>query len=110
MGEALVKGRLYDMGEYPVATPTEEENFISGELYAVNDPSEFSWAIEQLDDYEGMNVEAGETPMYKREIVTAYQDGKASTAWIYWFNGSVTNSPEILSGDLLQYLQQKNKP
>ena len=110
LGEAIVKGKLYDKEEYPVATATTEEKFISGELYVVNDPAEFSWAIAQLDDYEGLNVEEGEQPLYKREVVTAYQDGKPILAWIYWFNGSTNGLPEIASGDLLQYLQQKNKP
>ena len=30
-GEAVVKGKLYDLGEYPVALPTDEDKFISGE-------------------------------------------------------------------------------
>jgi len=110
VGDAVAKGKLFDLGEYPVAKPTEEDRFISGELYAINNPAEFSWAIEQLDDYEGLNVEEGETPLYKREPVTAYINGEGSPAWVYWFNGDVTNCPEILSGDLMQYLQQKNKP
>jgi len=110
LGEAVVKGKLYDMGEYPVALPTAEEKFISGELYTINDAVEFSWAIAQLDDYEGLNPEEGEQPLYKREEVLAYQDGQPVTAWIYWFNGSITNQPEIESGDIMQYLQKKNKP
>lgn len=110
LGEGVVKGKLYDMGEFPVARSTNDEKFISGELYTINDPREFSWAIGQLDDYEGLNAEEGETPPYKREEVIAYQDGRPVTAWIYWFNGNVDGKPEIESGDLLQYLQQKNKP
>ncbi|MBK8609720.1 MAG: gamma-glutamylcyclotransferase [Chitinophagaceae bacterium] len=110
VGEAVVKGKLYDLGDYPAAATTEEEKFISGELYVINNPLEFSWAIGQLDDYEGLNVEAGETPMYKREEVTAYHGGKPHTTWIYWYNGNLSGKPEIESGDLLQYLQQKNKP
>lgn len=110
LGDAIVKGKLYDKGDFPVAASTDEDKFISGELYAINKPEEFSWAIEQLDDYEGLNVEEGEKPLYKRETITAYQNGQAKTAWIYWFNGSVENLPEIASGDLLLYLQQKNKP
>ena len=109
-GDALVKGKLYDLGEYPAATATEEEKFISGELYVINDPAEFSWAIAQLDDYEGLNVEEGETPLYKRESVKAFINGRGSDAWIYWYNKDVTGYPEIISGDLMQYLQQKNKP
>jgi len=110
MGEAVVKGKLYDHGEYPVAVPTTDEKFISGELYEINNPLEFSWAIGQLDDYEGLNGEADEAVFYKREEVVAYQKGKPHQAWIYWFNGDVSGKPVIESGDLLQYLQQKNKP
>lgn len=110
MGEAVVKGKLFDHGEYPVAAPTNEEKFISGELYSINNPLEFSWAIGQLDDYEGLNTEEGEIALYKREEVIAYQKGEPYAAWIYWFNGDISGKPEIESGDLLQYLQQKNKP
>lgn len=110
LGEAVVKGRLYDHGEYPVALPTTEEKFISGELYCINNPLEFSWSIGQLDDYEGLNAEADEPVLYKREEVVAYQKGEPHKAWIYWFNGDIAGKPEIESGDLLQYLQQKNKP
>ncbi|MEO6489046.1 MAG: gamma-glutamylcyclotransferase family protein [Ferruginibacter sp.] len=110
LGEAVVKGKFYDKGQYPVAIPTKEELFINGELYVLNNPEEFTWAIEQLDDYEGLNVEAGEIPMYKREVVTVYQQGAPSEAWIYWFNNSVEGMKEITTGDVLKYLQQKNKP
>ena len=109
-GDAVVKGKLYDLGEYPAAVSTDEEKFISGELYVINDPIEFSWAIAQLDDYEGLNVEEGEQPLYKREAVKAYINGQGSNAWIYWYNKDVKGYPEIISGDLMQYLQQKNKP
>jgi gamma-glutamylcyclotransferase (GGCT)/AIG2-like uncharacterized protein YtfP len=110
IGEAVVKGKLYDLGEYPAAAPSTEEKFISGELYCINNPEEFSWAIGQLDDYEGLNAEEGEPVLYKREEVTAYRKSEPHTAWIYWFNGDISGKPEIETGDLLQYLQQKNKP
>ena len=109
-GDAVVKGILYDMGEFPAAIAADEEKFISGELYIINNPAEFSWAIAQLDDYEGLNVEVGEIPLYKRESVKAYINGHGSDAWIYWYNGDIDGRPEIISGDLMQYLQQKNKP
>ena len=110
-GEAVVKGKFYDAGAHPVAVPASaDESFIHGELYVVNNPDEFGWAIEQLDDYEGINVEAGESPLYRREITSAYQDGQGSKAWIYWYNGSTAGMPVIDFGDILQYLQQKNKP
>jgi gamma-glutamylcyclotransferase (GGCT)/AIG2-like uncharacterized protein YtfP len=109
IGDATVKANLYDMGEYPVAQATNEEKFINGELYAINSPAEFLYAIEQLDDYEGINVEVGETALYKREKVTVYCNNQQSAAWVYWFNGNVDGLPQIASGDVLQYMQQKNK-
>ena len=110
LGEAVVKGKLYDLGEYPAAAATADEKFIFGELYCINNPLEFSWAIGQLDDYEGLNTEEGETPLYRREEVIAWKDGETHTAWIYWYNKDLAGNPVIESGDLIQYLQQKNKP
>lgn len=109
LGEAVVKGKFYDNGVQPVAVPSQD-SFITGELYAVIKPEEFKWAIDQLDDYEGLNVEAGERPLYKREMVEAFQNGVSSLTWIYWFNGSVDGMQEIITGDILKFLQQKNQP
>lgn len=110
LGEAVVKGRFYDKGEYPVAIPVSGDAFIQGELYQLNNPAEFNWVIEQLDDYEGVNVEPGETPLYRRDLVTVFQEGSPSDAWIYWYNGRIDNLPEVPVGDVLKYLQMKNKP
>jgi len=111
VGEAVVRGKFYDNGSYPVAVPgTGDENFINGELYAINNAEEFSWAIDQLDDYEGLNVMPGEIPLYRRETTQAFMDGKPSLVWIYWYNGSVESFEQIVTGDILKYLQEKNKP
>ena len=109
IGPAAVKGKLFDKGGYPVALPTGDEKFIEGELYGINNNEEFSYAIGQLDDYEGLNAEEGETPLYKREMTTVFCGGQILTAWIYWFNGSVTGLHEIESGDVLEFMRQKNK-
>ena len=109
-GEALVKGQFFDAGSYPVALPTEDEHFILGELYSMNSEDEFSWAFEQLDDYEGLNVESGETALYKRNLVEVFQNGETQIAWIYWYNKSIEDMPEIETGDVMRYLQQKNQP
>ncbi len=109
IADASVHGKLYDMGEYPAAVPDEGENYITGELYIINHTDEFSWAIAQLDDYEGLNTEDGETPLYRREITRVHTQDASIPAWVYWFNGDVSNHPLIASGDVLQYMQQKNK-
>ena len=110
LGEAVVKGQFFDNGTNPVAVPGSEDHFITGELYVANNTEEFSWAIAQLDDYEGLNVEAGEKTLYCRVLVDVFQNGQPSKAWIYWYNQSVADMPIIETGDVLKYLQEKNKP
>ena len=110
LGEAVVEGKFYDKGAYPVAVPALANCCINGELYESNSPEEFRWAIDQLDDYEGLNVEPGETALYKRELVNAFQNGVTTEAWIYWYNGSIDNMKEIPTGDILKYLHQQHKP
>jgi gamma-glutamylcyclotransferase (GGCT)/AIG2-like uncharacterized protein YtfP len=108
LGEAKVKGRLYDLGAYPAALPSADEFFITGELYQIKNEDEFNWAIGQIDDYEGLDTEAGETPMYRRDIARAVlADGSQADAWIYWYNGSVEGKPVIESGDVLEYMKSR---
>ncbi len=109
MGDAKTKGVLYDMGEYPAALETKEEKFIIGELYKIKNEDEFGWAMGQLDDYEGVVVEEGETPLYRRSKTTVWLNDHAQEAWIYWYNGDIHHLPIIESGDVLQYWKQKNK-
>jgi gamma-glutamylcyclotransferase (GGCT)/AIG2-like uncharacterized protein YtfP len=108
VGEASVKGLLYDMGEYPAAVPANTEATIVGELYRIREIDEFEWAMGQLDDYEGIYPEAGEAPLYRRERATVRLGNDVSTeAWIYWFNGSVEGRPVVASGDVLEYRRSK---
>ena len=108
ISSAKIKGRLYDMGEYPAAIPTNEDFFITGELYLIKNESEFSWAMGQLDDYEGVTAEPGETQLYKRELADVLHQNTITKAWVYWYDGDVSGKPSVESGDILQYHQQKN--
>jgi gamma-glutamylcyclotransferase (GGCT)/AIG2-like uncharacterized protein YtfP len=106
-GEAKVKGKLYDTGEYPAAVPVQDDAFIIGELYLIKNEKEFSWAIAQLDDYEGVVAETGEDVLYRREIVDVFINDAIVPAWIYWYNGDLQGKQEISSGDILDYLRKK---
>ena len=107
VGEAKVKGLLFDLGDYPAAKPTDEEKFVIGELYCIRNKKEFSWAMGQLDDYEGINVAFDETALYRRDIAEVHIDDKTTKAWIYWYHGDVEGKPVIESGDVLEYTQKK---
>ena len=106
-GNAKVKGKLYDLGQYPAAAPTSEEAFIFGELYIIKNTKEFSWAIGQLDDYEGVVVEKNEQPLYRREIADVYVNDAIVPAWLYWYNGDLGGKPVINSGDVMDYTNKK---
>lgn len=107
VGDAKVKGKLFDLGDYPAAKPTIEEKFIIGELYRIKHEKEFSWAIGQLDDYEGVDVAFDETALYRRDIAEVFINDTTTPAWIYWYDGDVQDKPVIESGDVLQYMEQK---
>lgn len=109
IGIAKVKGMLYALEDYPAALPTKEDSFITGELYFISNEEEFSFAIEQLDDYEGVNVNTGKSPLYNRELTDVFINDKTVQSWIYWYNGDVEGKPFIASGDALEYLRQINK-
>jgi gamma-glutamylcyclotransferase (GGCT)/AIG2-like uncharacterized protein YtfP len=109
VGDAKVKGLLYDLGPYPAAIPVDEDAFIVGELYEIKNKDEYGYAIAQLDDYEGVDPLEGETKYYRRDPVEVYIEDHTIRAWIYWYNQPVEGYPQIESGDVLQYMRDKAK-
>ena len=100
-------GQMFDLGDYPAAIPTEHIKGIVGELYKAKSEADFFWAISQLDDYEGLNPEEGERSEYVRALTKVAYNDKETEAWIYWYNGDVTGKPLIESGDVLEYIRNK---
>lgn len=107
IGPAKVKGKLIDMGTFPAGIPTTDDHYIIGELYRIKEPHEFSWAIGQLDDYEGVAAEADEVQLYRREITEAYVNDQPIPAWVYWYCCDISGKPLIPSGDLMDYMNKK---
>ena len=111
VAEGKVQGQLFDLGVYPAGVRGNDENFIVGELYTIRNELELNWAMGQLDDYEGASgAEVDEVSLYKRELVNVFVNGTTVPAWIYWYTGNVADKPLIKSGDVIQYLQEKNNP
>lgn len=101
-----VKGRLYDLGDYPGAVPADKDQYIIGEIFAINEADEFDYAIGQLDDYEGINPAEGAS-LYRRETTTIYTENGTAEAWVYWYNGVVAGMPVITSGDIMNYIKER---
>ena len=101
---AKVKGIVSDVDGEFFATPGDGNSFIKGELYNLNDEHDFSYVFGQLDDYEGLIVEQGEKPLYRRELIRVHKDdGEVTDSWIYWFNGDVSGKPVITSGNIIEF-------
>ncbi len=110
VGPAKVKGKLYDLGSYPAAIPTTDDDFfIVGELYQLKNEKEFDWAFEQLDDYEGVHPESNESSLYIRQQETVIIGEETAIAWMYWYNALIEDQPLITSGDVLEFLHHKSK-
>ncbi|MBN9350379.1 MAG: gamma-glutamylcyclotransferase [Chitinophagaceae bacterium] len=104
-GDAKTRGVLSIMNNIVVGTPVEEEKYIHGELFKIKEPSLFSFAIGQLDEYEGVHPEPPEQPKYVRSTTRVFTDGgEELVAWVYWYNGSVYGLPVLESGNVLDYL------
>jgi gamma-glutamylcyclotransferase (GGCT)/AIG2-like uncharacterized protein YtfP len=97
-GMGAVQGDLYDLGEYPAAVHTTEESFITGEVYHIAQTDNFEWAMSVLDDYEGVDI-----ALFRREPVHVLFQNTTIMAWIYWYNGVITDQTQIKSGDYVAY-------
>jgi len=109
LGEARVRGKLYDMGEYPAAIKTNEQLFIRGELYELKNTGVFISAMAELDDYEGVNLESPEESLFVKEVTTVYLRNDPAEAWMYWYNQPITLQPLISSGQIADYMTYKSK-
>jgi gamma-glutamylcyclotransferase (GGCT)/AIG2-like uncharacterized protein YtfP len=101
-GKAKVRGKLYDAVEFPAGLPDDNENFITGELYELNNADEFLPAMHMLDEYECSYDRPGEPTLFKRELVKVLYNDTEVTAWVYWYNLPVTGLKLVSSGDFLK--------
>jgi gamma-glutamylcyclotransferase (GGCT)/AIG2-like uncharacterized protein YtfP len=107
VAEGKVKGLLYDMGKYPVAKSCVSNHFIKGELYQIKNIDEFSFAIAQLDDYEGIDNVEGNSIFKREKTMVTFENEQTQEAWIYWFAGDINGKELIESGDVLEFMQQQ---
>jgi len=107
VAEGKAKGLLYDMGKYPVAKSCVSNHFIKGELYQIKNIDEFSFAIAQLDDYEGIDNVEGNSIFKREKTMVTFENEQTQEAWIYWFAGDINGKELIESGDVLEFMQQQ---
>jgi gamma-glutamylcyclotransferase (GGCT)/AIG2-like uncharacterized protein YtfP len=99
VGEAEIRGKLYDMGDYPAACPAgeNENSVIHGEVFRVTDPEE---VFSALDGYEG-------SAYSRKEEEVTLPDGAKAKAFVYWYTLPVNEKQRIKHKDYLEYLKEK---
>lgn len=97
LGEAVIDGRLYDRGRYPIlvagAAPNET---VHGEVFWLQAPAEtFRW----LDPYEGIPPGGLRGSEYERVVRRVQLDGgRAVDAWVYVHHGAIGTARPVPGG------------
>lgn len=106
LGVGYMRGKLYDLGNYPGAIFEPEGNWIIGRVYRL---PEFS-LVKFFDSQEDYNSHDLAESLFIRQIVPVQmQEGKAIECWTYIYNQTTSHFPSIESGDYLAYLRQKGR-
>jgi len=108
VGEATVRGTLYDLGDYPGLVIAEGgDGRVSGELYAL-DPSGAQAALEALDAYEGCGAADPKPHEYRREVLNVrLADGSEIAAWTYLLDRSHAGLKPVPEGDYVAWIHAR---
>jgi gamma-glutamylcyclotransferase (GGCT)/AIG2-like uncharacterized protein YtfP len=97
VGEASVRGRLFDFGNYPGLVPDDDGIRVKGDVYQIDER-----LVSVLDEIE--QVYPGETGLFMPHEVTIDVDGAALPCLYYPVQAdAVAGLPEIGSGDWVAY-------
>lgn len=101
VGAATVKGRLYDLGEYPGAIlDASTRRKISGRVFAL--PEDQS-VLKSLDEYEDYKPHDPDASLFVRKRATVkLDDGRELECWMYVYNRDPGNAPLVSGGDYMK--------
>ena len=102
LGYGKVKGRLYEVDNYPGVVLGGEKEVI-GELYEVFDFELF----DILDRYEECSREYPPPTEYKRVVCKVKFNSKMVNAWVYEYNLDTSTLQLIESGDYVEFKNGK---
>jgi gamma-glutamylcyclotransferase (GGCT)/AIG2-like uncharacterized protein YtfP len=102
IAEAIIAGRMYDLGPYPGLVLEDSGTAVYGELYEITQPNAL---LALLDAYEGCADDDPQPHDFVRVLATVRDtDGVDYRAWVYVYQGHVEPSAVLQSG----YYQPSN--
>jgi gamma-glutamylcyclotransferase (GGCT)/AIG2-like uncharacterized protein YtfP len=95
VGPATVRGRLYDLGEYPGLVLDPAANDVHGAIFTVPDDA----VLAALDAYEGFEPDRRDRSLFVRtRVVATLADGRSCDSFVYVYNRDPAGAPVIASG------------
>jgi len=92
LGTGTFRGRLYDLGRFPGAIPSNEiSHRVLGEIYRIEEDRN---TFQLLDEYEGSHFRRARLPV-------VMDNGKRISAWVYLYVGPMQSAKLIRGGDYL---------
>lgn len=84
LGEGIMAGRMFDLGEYPGAVFIENGGEqVSGHVFKMTEPA---LVLKVLDEYEGIGSEFPEPHEYVRQVVPVSFRQEVLNCWVYLYN------------------------
>jgi len=97
-----IKGKLFDLGEYPGAIlQAAGEQFVHGSIFLMDNPDE---TLKKIDDYEGFGSAHLQPNEFIRELTEVETDDEPLLCWAYLYNKPVDGHWHIDSGDYMKYI------
>ncbi len=105
-GPATLRGILLDVGPYPAAVPSDDEDDqVVGELIEL-DPRHAAETLAELDTYEGCPDGDRESALYVRSRQGVRgPDGAPLEAWVWFWNRSPAGLLRIEGGDWIRHVR-----
>jgi gamma-glutamylcyclotransferase (GGCT)/AIG2-like uncharacterized protein YtfP len=103
-GRGWIRGALFDLGIYPAAIPASDSR-VWGEVYQMLDTEA---VLSSTDELQGVSPSEPDSSLYTRaETQVTFDDGRVSTAWVYFYNAPLGRAERIESGDYREHLKAK---
>lgn len=97
VGKGVVKGRLYDLGEYPGAVLIRGGTPVRGLVFEIPDDPEI---LNRLDEYEGFDRSHPQGSLFvRRKCFVTLEDGRRLSCWIYTYNRPLGTAAPISGND-----------
>jgi gamma-glutamylcyclotransferase (GGCT)/AIG2-like uncharacterized protein YtfP len=98
LGPGKIRGRLYDLGEYPGALPADGPgDVVAGEVYELTDPESQLRVLDELEEFDPSKPE--ESLFVRRTTDVVLDSGRKVQAWTYFLPRQPPRARRIPSGD-----------